>query len=49
MKNIDELGGLMVELIEAVEEAEAVLDTDDLVREALEGIERVRIEPGEEV
>ena len=35
--------------IEAVEEAEAVLDTDDLVREALEGIERVRIEPGEEV
>jgi thiamine biosynthesis protein ThiI len=35
--------------IEAVEEAEAVLDTDALVREALEGIERVRIEPGEEV
>ena len=35
--------------IEAVEEAEAVLDIDALVREALEGIERVRIEPGEDV
>ena len=35
--------------LEAVEEAEAALDTDALVREALEGIERVRIEPGEEV
>ncbi len=35
--------------IDAVEEAEAVLDIDALVREALEGIERIRIEPGEEV
>ena len=35
--------------IEAVEEAEAALDIDSLVREALEGIERIRIEPGEEV
>ena len=35
--------------IEAVEEAEAGLDIEALVREALEGIERVRIEPGEEV
>ncbi|MBO6041336.1 MAG: tRNA 4-thiouridine(8) synthase ThiI [Oscillospiraceae bacterium] len=35
--------------VEAVEEAEAVLDIDALVREALENIERVRIEPGEDV
>ena len=34
--------------IDAVEEAEAVLDIDGLVKEALDGIERVRIEPGEE-
>ena len=35
--------------VEAVEEAEAALDIDALVREALENIERVRIEPGEDV
>ncbi len=35
--------------VEAVEEAEAVLDIDALVREALDNIERIRIEPGEEV
>ncbi len=35
--------------VEAVEEAESVLDIDELVREALDNIERVRIEPGEEV
>ena len=35
--------------VEAVEEAEAVLDIDALVREALDNIERVRIEPGEDV
>ncbi len=35
--------------VDAVEEAEAVLDVDGLVREALDGIERVRIEMGEEV
>ena len=34
--------------IDAVEEAEAVLDIDGLVAEALAGIERVRIEPGRE-
>ena len=34
--------------IDAVEEAESVLDIDGLVKEALDGIERVRIEPGEE-
>ena len=31
--------------VEAVEEAESVLDVDALVREALEGIERVRLDP----
>ena len=35
--------------VEAVEEAESVLDIDALVKEALEGIERIRIEPGEDV
>ncbi len=35
--------------VEAVEEAESVLDVDALVKEALEGIERIRIEPGEDV
>ena len=35
--------------VEAVEEAEAVLDIDALVREALDNIERVRIDVGEEV
>ena len=35
--------------LEAVEEAEAALDIDALVREALEGIERIRIEHGEDV
>ncbi len=35
--------------VEAVEEAEAVLDIEALVREALDNIERVRIEPGEDV
>ena len=35
--------------VEAVEEAESVLDIDELVREALDNIERVRIEPGEEL
>ena len=34
--------------IDAVEEAESALDIDGLVKEALDGIERVRIEPGEE-
>ena len=35
--------------VEAVEEAEAVLDIEGLVREALDNIERVRINAGEEV
>ena len=35
--------------VEAVEEAESVLNIEELVREALDGIERVRIEPGEDV
>ncbi len=34
--------------IDAVEEAESVLDIEGLVNEALEGIERIRIEPGKE-
>ena len=32
--------------LQAVEEAESVLDVEALVREAVESIERVRIEPG---
>ena len=35
--------------LDAVEEAESVLDVDGLVREALDNIERIRIEMGEEV
>jgi len=35
--------------VEAVEEAESVLDINALVNEALEGIERIRLEPGEDV
>jgi thiamine biosynthesis protein ThiI len=34
--------------VDAVEEAEAALDIEGLVNEALDGIERVRIEPGKE-
>jgi len=34
--------------LDAVEEAEAALDIDGLVKEALDNIQRVRIEPGEE-
>ena len=35
--------------VEAVEEAESPLDIEALVKEALDGIERIRIEPGEDV
>ena len=35
--------------VEAVEEAESALDVEALVKEALEGIERFRMEPGEDV
>ena len=34
--------------LDAVEDAEAVLDIDALVKEAVDGIERVRIDPGKE-